>query len=1375
MKKLLIFALIGIFLLTGCTRLPETSETPPLNETQKPTLGSESIPTTVSAQFKIAGQVGGPTQAVAVQGDYAYVGVGMRLVILAVSNPAAPKEVGAREPFGWYIEDVAVVGNMAFVAAGGAGLYIIDVSNPTSPIAVGSYDTSGYAEAVFVSGKYAYIADGPDGLRVIDTTDRSHPVEVATAYKLNYAFDVFIQDTNAYTAAAGAGLLVADISDPAKPKEVGSLDTPGYAYGVTVSGNTAYVADGWGGLRIEDISNPSNPFEVSSIETSGWALAVEIDNNYAYIAAATSGLIVVDISDRTNPHEIGESTENESTTTSINIDGNASDWNGIDPIVTDPTGILKALYVTNDNEFVYFMLDFGGQQPSSNGDISVDLNKDGTSDHNIHFNSPIGPPSKPPGLFGIIGSDINAELLRISDSIASGKVAEWRFPLEDFPASGFAVTEINIPPYRWTGYAEVIFKASTSHTSAGRLATLGNNYTKLAISEDIAYIADRNLGIEIFELSQPANPVRVYLYSPMGFVDAVAVSGNYAYVAAGLGGVRVVDISDLSHPREIGAYETNAYATGIVVLGDYAYVITYASTVVSSGLHIINVSNPSEPKEESFYAIRGMAQDIVVSGNIAYIADEWGLVLIDVSNPASPLELSSMDFAHGDAAQATMATWGVDVSGDMAYVTHGDKLEVIDVSNPRKPVMVGFYKPPERTKSGAVTVGGNFAYVTMVPGLQVVDISDPKNPKGVGSYNLSAPERLAFTNDTIYVASSGGGLLALDVTDPMKPTQAGVQRLPGYAVGLTTAGNHIYVADGEGGLFIVKDGRKPSEIQQTSSAQSKISGERSPDIAGFTNSQEPDGKLGSKANSKGDTAHFSSGRTITVTNSMDSGQGTLRGALENVGSGDTITFDPSIFPPKNPVTIRLTSGLFWTPGSVTIDASEAGVILDGTGTTSHTSGLDIKSNYNIIKGLQIINFSGNGIQLVGANNTIGGDRSRGRGPMGEGNLISGNGDFGIIIIGSQATGNKVIGNYIGTDVSGKRTLGNRNTGIFLSHQASQNIIGGKTEAERNIISGNGRAEISLMNQANANIVTGNYIGTDASGMTTLGNVAMAGISIELGGFSNIIERNVISNEGHIGVIISDWGSWYNEIIGNHIGVDATGSVSLGGKGAGVHVNASFNKVGGTTPDERNVISGNADQGVKIGWWGTTDVLILGNYIGTDVTGLKPIANGIGILIGYGTQRTFVGGSTNSEQNLISGNDHGLNIDSMGTDYNFVTGNYIGTSANGTSALANGKVGIQINAGDHNFILSNLIAYNQSGVIIKPGDWNRLHHNTLVQNGKNSDGGNNNLWNDGREGNYWSEYKGNDKNADGIGDMPYSVPPNGVDNYPLMKPYQMVAK
>jgi len=130
----------------------------------------------------------------------------------------------------------------------------------------------------------------------------------------------------------------------------------------------------------------------------------------------------------------------------------------------------------------------------------------------------------------------------------------------------------------------------------------------------------------------------------------------------------------------------------------------------------------------------------------------------------------------------------------------------------------------------------------------------------------------------------------------------------------------------------------------------------------------------------------SRGATIVVTSIADSGPGSLRHAMERAQDGDTVTFDPAVFPPTAPVTISITSDLPGFPGSLTIDASDAGVILDGSNMPGEwVGGLQIvDSDGNTIRGLQISNFSGRAIDIGrdSQGNVIGGDPSVGAGPYG---------------------------------------------------------------------------------------------------------------------------------------------------------------------------------------------------------------------------------------------------------------------------------------------------------------------------------------------------------------------------------------------------------
>ena len=233
------------------------------------------------------------------------------------------------------------------------------------------------------------------------------------------------------------------------------------------------------------------------------------------------------------------------------------------------------------------------------------------------------------------------------------------------------------------------------------------------------------------------------------------------------------------------------------------------------------------------------------------------------------------------------------------------------------------------------------------------------------------------------------------------------------------------------------------------------------------------------------------GETILVTSPADSGTGTLRQALLDAQSGDTITFDPAIFPPTAPVTIPLTSALPQIhQGNLTLDASNAGVILDGTNVPgAWVAGLPVDSNGNTIQGLQVSNFSGTGIAIDGAYNTIGGDRGVGAGPFGQGNLTSHN-DVGIGMWGIGKFHNTITGNLIGSDATGTDDFGNHSQGIIILEGASDNTVG-----PDNVIAHNGGSGIDVTHSDSVrNTITQNSIrDNDGMGIQLLdgGNAELA--------------------------------------------------------------------------------------------------------------------------------------------------------------------------------------------------------------------------------------------------------------------------------------------
>jgi hypothetical protein len=328
-----------------------------------------------------------------------------------------------------------------------------------------------------------------------------------------------------------------------------------------------------------------------------------------------------------------------------------------------------------------------------------------------------------------------------------------------------------------------------------------------------------------------------------------------------------------------------------------------------------------------------------------------------------------------------------------------------------------------------------------------------------------------------------------------------------------------------------------------------------------------------------------------------------------------------------------------------------------------------------------------------------------------GNLISGNG-IGI----RDPSGRHVEGNYIGTDVTGTRSVPNA-VGIGAFEPTSNATIGGITPGARNIISGNSVGV--LLNNGSGNVVEGNYVGTDVTGLHALANLGGIGLggnatNNTIGGTSPAA-RNVISgnNQGDaIGIHIGD-GASGNTIEGNYIGTDVTGEVAIGNGDGIILKEGSNNIVGGSAPGAGNVISGNTDRGVVLGDLAggihtVTQNTVQGNLIGTDATGTCALPNRVGVELhaGGGVSSNTIGGATAAARNVISGNtDWGITLVDHTND-NSVQGNFIGTDING-AALGNGGGALISYASLGNTIggtgagAGNVIAYSTTsgGVVI----------------------------------------------------------------------------
>lgn len=248
-----------------------------------------------------------------VSSKYLYVLAISGLHVLDITDPLNLIEIGFCLPDTIADESVLYIsGDYAYIADSWMGLLIVDISDPTSPVRVGFFDTPGYVYEVFVSGNYAFVANGD--FSVVDVSDPSDPVTVGSIEKLDDtlnhgdAIGVWVSDTSAYVVGYKGRLSIIDVSDPLNPEALGGVNTPDDASGggVHVSDHYAYVAGEYGGLRIIDVSDPSKPVDVGSIYTPGYAYDVFVLGSYAYVADfEASSLHVIDVSAPLNPIEVG--------------------------------------------------------------------------------------------------------------------------------------------------------------------------------------------------------------------------------------------------------------------------------------------------------------------------------------------------------------------------------------------------------------------------------------------------------------------------------------------------------------------------------------------------------------------------------------------------------------------------------------------------------------------------------------------------------------------------------------------------------------------------------------------------------------------------------------------------------------------------------------------------------------------------------------------------------------------------------------------------------------------------------------------------------------------------------------------------------------
>lgn len=264
--------------------------------------------------------------------------------------------------------------------------------------------------------------------------------------------------------------------------------------------------------------------------------------------------------------------------------------------------------------------------------------------------------------------------------------------------------------------------------------------------------------------------------------------------------------------------------------------------------------------------------------------------------------------------------------------------------------------------------------------------------------------------------------------------------------------------------------------------------------------------------------------------------------------------------------------------------------------------------------------------------------------------------------------------------------------------------------------------INGYSQCGAVMNTGAITGNAVIKIEIRGNAETTVYGLDVNSPNNVIKGLAVYNWGRQ-INVEGSGANNNRIVGNFLGTNAAQTFTASGNARnGVVIYGAYNNIGGLSLADRNIISGNNNDGLTINGLNAQFNHVLNNYLGLKQNGSTRLANsGDTIDINLGAQFNTVGGDTVAERNYIcSGSGDGLEIShnsATPTMNNIVKNNYIGVNALGTTAgnVRNLRQGITLeDFSSHNELSYNVIGGNGSnGIrIYRESNYTQVHHNYI---------------------------------------------------------------
>lgn len=819
----------------------------------------------VQADFEIVGQWPGYRRgvpnAVAVQDGYAYC-TGPGFQVVDVSKPDAPNRVGGLDLVGEGY-GLALRGRYAYVANGGSGLSILELTEPTVPRLVGQY-TDVYANAVAVAGDHAYVADEYRALKVLDISNPASPRLVGRLQTPQPAVGVTVAGDYAYLAVFQRAVQIVDIADPKDPKLVSSKAVSGEPWRIAIAGDYAYVTGFATGLQILDISNPTAPRLVGGEAFSGWSRGVVVQSNLACVVTypwdSGENVRLYDVTDPARPRRLGG---HKSLGAAIGLAVNGdfalvAGMAGLDVLdISDPARVRPA-----------GNCDLSGQTSAVAAQGSYAYLADGTAGLQVLDISEAANPKRigrfataggaldvavTNGLVCVAASEAGLQLIDVANPRAPQLAGSLGLP------SGGASAVALMGNYACVldGNLEVVDIGNPAKPRLVSTYAVSGYASSLVVQGQRAFLGRSDQGWEAVDLSDPANPVRVTIQT--NAATSLAVSGN-RLATADFSGVQFWDVTDLGHPIRAGRHE--GVSGRLLMDGPYAFMLE--SSEYWQDILLLDLSDLSWPAPVTrFGGVRDWTRPRTVhltvqDGWLLGAQSEYGLHIRRLPEPLTVVSpVTGQRVLAGEPAALTMAvygrsgvdyTWYAGTSGDESSpvpAAKGPVLQLPGVWEPAnywvrmtneagrldsgslvvRPVSaIGFNPsgswpaPPNDTVEDVVTMSNRVCVAGFsggVAALQVLDASSPGEVKLLGQLPLPGPVlQMVAANGYVLAIAANSGLLVLDIREPAQPKEAGRYPDDGAGFGrMAVSGVRAFVMSSQAVLLLdLSDPANPKRL-----------------------------------------------------------------------------------------------------------------------------------------------------------------------------------------------------------------------------------------------------------------------------------------------------------------------------------------------------------------------------------------------------------------------------------------------------------------------------------------------------------------------------------------------------------------------------------